>query len=157
MEKISSLIPKLNDNVLRSREEPLTFLEGEIFSWNPSTATITYRESSAPEDIANFLHEVGHAERDHTLFVSGVELLTMEQEAWTKGAEIAAAMGIKLPAYVAEEALDSYRDWLHSRSLCPQCNSTGVETSLNHFSCLACHTRWKANEARLCALRRYKT
>ena len=157
MEKISSLIPTLNVSALQSRDRAITFVEGDGYSWSPTTATITYTDSALPEDIATFLHEVGHALCGHASFSSGVELIAMEQEAWAKGVEIADSLAIFIAPETVETNLDTYRDWLHSRSLCPTCAATGIETTLNHFSCLACHSTWRANEARLCALRRYKT
>lgn len=55
-----------------------------------------------------------------------------------------------------EDALDSYRDWLHARSTCPACQATGIQTKKEEYKCLACRTKWRVNEARICALRRYK-
>ena len=156
MEKISSLIPKLTAEVLDASKLTITFVEGSAYSWDPTTATVTYIDSESPDSIATFLHEVGHALCRHASFSSAIELIAIEQEAWAKAVVIAKKLNIMIPPGSIETNLDTYRDWLHARSLCPKCGATGIESTLNRFSCLACHTSWKANEARQCALRRYK-
>ena len=56
-----------------------------------------------------------------------------------------------------EEHLDTYRDWLHARSSCPDCTATGYQTDASTYACPACSHTWRVNEARICQLRRYST
>jgi hypothetical protein len=55
-----------------------------------------------------------------------------------------------------EDALDTYREWLHARSLCPTCGLTGLQTKTSTYVCMNCRCSWRPNDARQCALRRYK-
>ena len=79
------------------------------------------------------------------------------EAAWDKALQLAPEYDVAITDELIEESLDTYRDWLHSRSLCPHCNATGVQTATRHYQCLACHHAWRVNEARTCALRRYET
>ena len=56
---------------------------------------------------------------------------------------------------VIQEHLDTYRDWLHARSICPSCTANGYQISSHTYECPACLHTWRVNEARICALRRY--
>jgi len=81
----------------------------------------------------------------------------MEREAWSYASrQLGPAYGVAIADNDAETALDTYRDWLHARSTCPSCQAIGVQTSKHHYSCVACHEKWRVNDARICALRRYK-
>lgn len=159
MVKISSLIETLINNYPSENVSFVTptFITGEDFSWNHHTNTITY----APHDPhANelLLHEFGHAVLGHQDYVRDVTLLDIERTAWDKASELAASghvPHISIAPELIDEALDTYRDWLHARSLCPACEATGIQTGVETYTCLACSTNWRVNEARTCALRRY--
>ena len=158
MEKIFSLTKKLSKD-LASRPEltHLTFTRGEMFSWDHTACAITY-DPSEPEAAAYLLHEAAHALLGHNTYRRDIELLDMERAAWQMAIEIAPTYDVAIDPDLTEDALDTYRDWLHARSLCPRCGATGIQT--HHaaaYQCLACHHTWKVNEARSCALRRYDT
>ena len=155
MEKITSLVKKLKNSVAHEpRLHSLTLKKSELFSWNHTACAITY--NPAVNNAEQYLlHEFGHALLGHTEYGQDIELLHMEQEAWAKAAEIAGHYSITIDDTVIESSLDTYRDWLHSRSRCPACQSTGIEINKHHYRCLFCQTEWKVNEARGCSLRRF--
>ena len=48
----------------------------------------------------------------------------------------------------AENNLDTYRNWLHLRSLCPDCKVNGMQLSNLNYRCLACFREWSNNDSR---------
>ena len=148
MQSTSSLAHKLSDDYPQ-----FSFKVDDSFRWNPVNKIIFYRES---EDLPSLLHELSHALLGHTTYQKDIELLGMERDAWNH------AVTVLSPKYEVEindddlqNALNTYRDWLHSRSLCPNCSASGVQSHINTYKCIACGTAWKVNEARICHLRRY--
>lgn len=131
-----------------------TFVEGDSFSWSPNTRTITFNllEEDAPSLL---LHELGHAHLGHTEYLRDIALLGMETDAWQQARVFAKAYKVTLDDDQIESHLDTYREWLHKRSLCPSCEATGLQVGAKQYRCLACDNEWRVNEARLCALRRY--
>lgn len=80
----------------------------------------------------------------------------MERDAWNRAkTQLGPQYAVDIKDSAIEQALDSYRDWLHARSTCPNCTATGFQTKKQHYSCLACGEKWRVNEARLCGLKRY--
>ena len=156
MAKISWLISKLGSNHPPTGDTPLRFMTAESFGWNATERTISY-VPDAPDAPALLLHELGHALLGHDHFQDDIHLLAMERAAWDKACELAAQYDMTISDNVVEDALDTYRDWLHARSLCPHCNATGVQTATQHYQGLACHHTWHVNEARTCGLRRHDT
>ena len=144
------------------REYPaFTFRQGDAFYWSPHQKTIYYTPLRTVEDTLSLLHELAHAVLNHRSFETAIELLDMERDAWTQALTVFAPRFLSSYSAdelreVAETALDEYRDWLHKRSTCPHCSATGVETSPHQFRCLVCRGSWHVNDARSCALRRYK-
>ena len=126
---------------------------GDDFSWRPDTQTITYPTDG---EAATLLHEVGHALLEHKEYARDIKLIGMETAAWEKARHIAKTLAISLDEDLIESHLDSYRDWLHARSRCISCGQTGVETSKRHYTCLACGSTWRVNDARQCQLKRYR-
>lgn len=151
MEQITLLIEKL-----KSKSPDVTFVAGDEFGWSPKTKTVTYSESS-PEMEAYLLHEYGHALLDHDAYERDIDLIAMERDAWKTAQETASHYNLTIESGAIEGALDTYRDWMHARALCPACDATGIETSKHEYTCIACRNRWHVNEARRCALRRYTT
>lgn len=157
MEKITSLVKKLKS---RASQEPylhgLTFTEGETFSWDYTANAITYQPRA--DDIAAYLlHEFSHALLRHNTYASDIDLIKMERAAWDSALLIAKDYTVTIDDNLVENALDTYRDWIHSRSLCPTCTATGIQSAKGQYTCVSCHTTWRVNEARTCALRRHQT
>lgn len=143
-------------NLLKRLKEDfptLTFVEGEHFLWSPEENTIVYK---ARGDNDTLLHEVAHAKLNHQGYARDVELVAMERTAWSMAERLAAQYNLTIDSEIAENHLDTYRDWLHARSTCPACTATGYQTAANTYTCPACTQSWKVNEARICQLRRVK-
>lgn len=140
---------------LRHTYPQLEFQPGDDFQYHPPV-TITY-QLEEPAAIYLLLHEVGHALLDLHSYKRDIQLLTIESLAWERACEVAGNLDITIPEDIIQNALDTYRDWLHTRSICPNCMTTGVQSSdASLFFCLACETQWHANLAKACALRRYR-
>lgn len=130
---------------------------GEDFKWSADDSTIYYQlqQPDAPQQI---LHELGHALLDHRAYDKDITLLALERDAWAYAQHtLSARYEVTIDDDHIQDALDSYRDWLHARSTCPRCTATGLQIKHHLYRCLACSYQWRVNEARMCALRRYKT
>jgi hypothetical protein len=150
MQSITLLI-----NNLQSAYPELLFGAGDEFHWSPESKTITYPKDS--DDSASLLHEVSHAVLEHASYIRDIELVEMERAAWQYAqTHLAPLYKVAISNDIVEDSLDTYRDWLHARSLCPQCGATGIQVKTAEYKCVACFTHWQVNEARVCALRRYK-
>lgn len=155
MEKITSLLKKLKSKAASEAHlHHLTFKEGEMFGWNHTACAISYNPSAKDAQMY-LLHEFGHALLGHTSYSRDIVLLKMERDAWEAARELGSEYGVHMSDEIIEGSLDTYRDWLHSRSLCPRCSATGIQSKSQQYSCPACRTTWEVNEARTCALRRY--
>ena len=128
------------------------FVDSDTAHWSPTEQTIFYSNN-----LANLLHELGHAILNHKDFTQDIELLQIERDAWTKAREIAPNYDIEIDDETIETAMDAYRDWLHDRSLCPTCGQTGLQSVKNlDYYCVNCGQHWQANDARTCGLKRRK-
>lgn len=138
---------------LKADYPTITFVMGDDFKWSQSQQTLTVAKGSN----LYLLHELGHALLSHTDFILDIELLKQEREAWDCVKRILAPhYGIQLDNKLIEEALDTYREWMHARSLCPTCGLTGLQTKTSIYVCVNCRCSWRPNDARRYALRRYK-
>lgn len=151
MRSMSSLIHKLKTDF-----PTLTFFESDQFAWLPATQTVSYNPE-LPHAAALLLHELSHGLLDHQEYTRDIELLAMEAAAWEKAAQLAEQYSVRISEEVIQSHLDTYREWMHARSTCPECTATGYQTSPSHYACPACTHEWRVNEARLCGLKRYKT
>ncbi len=134
----------------------ILFAPSDEFRWDPSSHTVYYNES-APDAPSLLLHELGHALLGHTDYMRDIELLRLERAAWDKAIELATGYGHPIDDDSIEDHLDTYRNWLHARSLCPTCQATGLQSNRTHYTCISCRQTWRVNEARTCELRRYQT
>ncbi len=150
MRSITSLASRLQADFPQ-----FAFVASDGFRWSPKMQTVFYDEASG--DQAALLHELAHALLGHEGYTRDVALLELERDAWAHAQEVlAGTYDIIIDADQTEDALDTYRDWLHARSLCPGCHATGIQVKQNEYKCIVCMTRWRVNDARACALRRYK-
>lgn len=132
----------------------LIFEASEQFSWSPTTHTITYNE--ALDDAPSLLlHELSHSLLGHHEYRRDVELIAMETAAWETAKQQAKQYEVTISEDVIQDHLDTYRDWLHARSTCPNCSANGYQIEAFTYQCPACSHTWRVNEARVCALRRY--
>ncbi|MNH50479.1 hypothetical protein D3C73_20930 [compost metagenome] len=132
-----------------------TFSPGDHFRWASDTLEITYDPADAHAQ-EHILHELAHALLKHSNYDRDIQLITIERDAWHHAKEILCPRyKVALADAVIQDALDTYRDWLHARSTCPNCHATGMQNKKHHYRCIACRHTWRVNEARVCSLRRY--
>lgn len=135
----------------------ITFELGNDFRWSPQQQTVYIGKISNERDVITLLHEIGHALAGHSGYDRDIALLALEREAWTiASTQVSPLFNVSIDDNLVEEALDSYRDWLHARSTCPECSQNGVQKDQNTYGCLLCHTTWRVNDARRCGLKRYR-
>jgi Mlc titration factor MtfA (ptsG expression regulator) len=130
----------------------ISFVKGREFSWSINNKTIEYSDNG--DSWPMLLHEIAHSLLNHNNYKSGIHLLNMERDAWIKAEELASNYDLTIDEEIIEKSLDTYRDWLHSRSKCPECGAIGFETEKYIHHCLECNNDWKVNDARMCRLRR---
>ena len=134
-----------------------TFVQGDNFVWSPQRRTITFCAPEALSDIWTLLHEIAHAELNHSIYNLDIDLISREAEAWEHARSvIASRYGLAIDPDHIEDHLDSYRHWLHERSKCPACAQNGFQVTKNTYRCHNCRCLWRVNEARMCALRRVR-
>jgi len=148
MPSIISLIKKL-----KSDYPQFTFCESDTFLWSHDENTIYFEK--AGNNYGFLLHELAHALLNHIDYYRDVELLAMERKAWDKARKLATDYDLSIDDDFIQSNLDTYRDWLHSRSTCPACKANGMQVESKTYKCLACNHKWRVNEARTCSLRRY--
>jgi hypothetical protein len=134
-----------------------SFKLGDDFMWSPSDSIVYYCKQDDNNQSIFLLHELSHALLSHVNYRSDVNLVTMERQAWDYTKELALFYDVTISDEIIQSNLDSYRDWLHSRSTCPKCKATGLQIKECTYACPACNYKWRVNEARTCALRRYNT
>jgi hypothetical protein len=141
---------------LKNKYPQFLFKPSNNFLWSSSDNTIYYDKKNNDQAIF-LLHELSHALLGHANYDSDIKLITMERQAWDNTIILAQEYNIKVTDDFIQSNLDSYRDWLHSRSTCPKCQATGIQTKKYDYLCIVCSHKWRVNEARTCALRRYKS
>lgn len=137
----------------------IQFVNGSDFFWSSDIHSITHPAIDSLEDLYHLLHEIGHARLGHSHYPSDADLVNMEYSAWEYAVNTLSPLynlGLNIEDEVVTSALDSYRQWLHNRSVCPNCQAIGVQESTDNYLCLVCRQKWRVNEARSCQLRRYK-
>ena len=130
------------------------FERGRTFYWSSTQNKVFHPPITKLSDLWFLLHELAHGELKHTSYKYDVQLIKHEVAAWQHAKTLADRYGLKLDQDFIEDALDTYRLWLHQRSLCPNCSQTGLQQNENTYSCLNCRCSWRVNDARLCGFRR---
>jgi hypothetical protein len=144
----ASLIKKLKTAYPR-----FIFKQADDYLWSPSEQAVYFSDDNNGHGY--LLHELSHGLLRHVDYSHDIELIAMERAAWDKAVELAKDYNLDINDETIESNLDSYRDWLHARSTCPVCSATGLQTKKLTYSCPACSHKWRVNEARVCALRRF--
>jgi hypothetical protein len=128
----------------------LTFTPGKAFVWSPETREVFYKTNANNTRARwSLLHETGHALLGHSSYKADIELVKMEVAAWDKAREIAKQFDIVIDEDHIQDCLDTYRDWLYRRSICPTCTSKCLQQSdMRHYRCYNCHTVWKVTPSR---------
>jgi hypothetical protein len=149
---------QLINNILDSYPT-LNFVAGKQFCWSPETEEIYYSENAVEDrDAWSLLHETGHALLGHKGYEADVELIRLEVEAWEKARHLGKEFDVDISQDHIEDCLDTYRDWLYKRSICPNCSTKSLQQGdFVHYRCFNCHTTWKVTASRFCrAYRRQK-
>jgi hypothetical protein len=135
---------------LKEDHPDLVFSLGNYPCWSPVTGQISYSKSQNGNtfNIEGLLHELGHARLFHTIYLNDLDLLQKEVAAWEEAHRLAKQYGVKLNKDHIEDCLDSYRDWIYRRSICPGCAGTGLQVDKNRFACLNCDRSWHVTPAR---------
>jgi|AntRauTorcE11897_2_1112592.scaffolds.fasta_scaffold02498_2 hypothetical protein len=141
--------------LIQPKHPEITFIPGDRFAWSPSKNAIYYVDSQDKNDVSLLIHELAHGVLGHTNYTRDIELLQMERQAWEKAKEIGNSFDQPISDDYIEESLDSYREWLHKRGVCPKCQASGMQKTTDSYTCLACNAVWQVNDARGCELRRY--
>jgi hypothetical protein len=138
----------LND--LKKTFPKLKFHGSDRFYWSPQTKEIFYnKKGKGKVDKWSLLHETGHALLDHLDYDSDFMLVKLEVEAWEKAKTIAKEFKISIDPNHIQDCLDSYRDWLYRRSICPKCSTKSLqESDARHYRCFNCHMRWRVTDSR---------
>lgn len=132
------------------------FVVGKTFSWSRDERKITY-VTHREEGVSLLLHELAHAILDHDDYKLDIQLLNKELEAWYYAENtLAPKYSVVISEDTKEASLDTYRMWLHKRSLCPECDISSVQTQTDTYTCAVCGCQWRANKAIESDLRRYK-
>lgn len=137
---------------LRVRYPELRFVAGERYCWSPTTHEVIYDKTRRGK-TANWslLHETGHALLDHQSYLADFELLQIEMAAWQKARQIASEFDIVIDEDHIQDCLDTYRDWLYKRSICPHCSTRALQQNdYVHYRCFNCHTTWRVTPSRFC-------
>ena len=137
---------------LKVTHPALRFRAGEAFVWSPETQEIFYRRSASQEsDTWSLLHETSHALLGHRTYSTDFELLKLEVDAWQKAKELARAFHITIDENHIQDCLDTYRDWLYARSICPRCGTKSIQQAeLTQYRCFNCHEMWRVTPSRFC-------
>ncbi|MDR3298022.1 MAG: hypothetical protein LBT19_01430 [Candidatus Nomurabacteria bacterium] len=123
MLEINSLIERL-----RRDFAGLVFEEGEVFMFRPPCEiyyNVNYLGLPCDKIALLTLHEAAHAVLKHKDYDYDIELVRMEAEAWERSKGLCKEYDVEWDEDFVQDRLDSYRDWIHERSLCPVCGVAG--------------------------------
>lgn len=137
---------------LQAQYPKLRFTSGKQFCWSPETGEIFYKQSATDSHAAwALLHETGHALLGHLTYRADFELLRLEVAAWETACELARKLEVSIDENHIQDCLDTYRDWLYKRSICPSCNTKCLQQDdYLYYRCYNCHTTWKVTASRFC-------
>jgi hypothetical protein len=144
---------------LQAEFPALRFVAGKQFYWSPETGEIFYKATARGKHATwSLLHETGHALLGHHSYQADFELLKLEVAAWERGRQLAANFQIEIDENHIQDCLDTYRNWLYKRSICPTCGNKSLQQGdFVHYRCFNCHTTWRVTASRFCrAYRRSK-
>jgi len=121
---------------LKSAYPDFFFKPGRKFLFRPKR-TIFYLE-----DNDNFrfllLHELAHALLKHFSYDTSLERLTLERDAWEKTRQLCSDYKVPFLDSLAEAELNTYRDWLHKKTLCKTCGLSCLEVNSESLYCPFC-------------------
>lgn len=130
----------------------LQFVAGDCFYWSPAKRQVYYKQAAEGQTaVYSLLHEVGHGLLAHKRYKLDFELLQLEVAAWEHAKQLGAHYGITISEDHIQDCLDSYRDWLYRRSICPSCTAKALQQDDQPmYRCFNCHTTWHVTPSRFC-------
>ncbi len=125
------------------------FEPGEQDRWSARASTITYNPGQSFKNLRySVLHELAHALLGHHSYQTDFELLKLETKAWELAAEIGRKYKLRINDEHIQRCLDTYRDWLHGRSRCPNCSMQALQQSASTYKCQNCSKTWRVSAGR---------
>ncbi|MCA9325074.1 hypothetical protein KDA23_03360 [Candidatus Saccharibacteria bacterium] len=139
-------------NILSGSYKTVTFRPGDRFYWSPETREVFYdRSVQQPQGLWSLLHETGHALLEHKSYQADYELIRLEVDAWEKAKALASDLAVTIDEDHVQDCIDTYRDWLYARSICPRCGNKSLQqANLAQYQCFNCHETWKVTPSRFC-------
>ena len=115
------------------------------YRWQNDVPTVFLGEPQPKYSLLT-LHELGHAASGHKDYQTTVERLKIESEAWSAARKLFLKYQKTsiLPADwswdedFAESKLDTYRNWLHTKTTCKTCGLTMYQTTDGIYHCPLC-------------------
>lgn len=153
----ATITPPIDSLIARLRVDypAIHFYPDDTFHWSPSTKTVFFAKQSA-NSAETLLHELAHAILKHQTHQTDIELIRQERAAWQYArSTLAPIYQINITNDLVESDLDTYRTWLHARSICPHCQAIGLQVGPLLYHCIVCKHTWKVNQAKQCELRRH--
>lgn len=114
----------------------VVFKRGDRFSFRPPKTI--FIGPAEKHDTLLLLHELGHYASSHRDFDTDAKRIKMEREAWEKAREFASLYGIAFDEEVVEAEMDSYRNWLDTKSRCPVCGLSCYQSRDGKYHCPRC-------------------
>ena len=109
---------------LQAEFPKLRFVAAKQFYWSPESSEIFYNQGARGQQaIWSLLHETGHALLEHTSYQADFELIRLEVAAWERAQQLAEHLKMTIDENHVQDCLDTYRDWLYKRSICPTCTT----------------------------------
>lgn len=140
---------------LEQRYPNISFEPDQTFMWSPSENTIYYdpERIQSPQGSWSLLHELGHALARHEAYTTDLALIKLERQAWRFARQVGSSLQIEIDENHIQDCLDSYRDWLHQRSRCPECSQVNPQHTAKLYECFNCRTKWRVSASQLCSSR----
>ena len=133
-------LPKNRGGIITRLEADLPdlrFVFGRKFAFR-APRTIVVPDDFKESDSLLVLHEVGHALTGRFNFQTEAERLRIEVLAWGEARKLAEKYGVFVDEDLIQGELDTYRNWLHQKSRCPNCGLTRFQTPDGAFHCPRC-------------------
>lgn len=130
----------------------LNFYPGKTFCWSPANRQVVYKAAGNGRFTAlSLLHEVGHGLLEHQRYGLDFELVELEVAAWEEAKRIARLYDVEVDEEHIQDCLDSYRDWLYRRSICPSCTTKALQVDgQSLYGCFNCRATWRVAPSRFC-------
>jgi hypothetical protein len=135
---------------MSEKYKEISFAPGDHFYWSPESKTVFYNSKGKGKTAKwSLLHETGHGLLGHMTFYSDLELIRLEIEAWEKAKELGKQFKVRVDEEHIQNCLDTYREWLYKRSICPTCSAKCLQLNdFIHYRCFNCHEVWRVSPNR---------